>query len=254
MMQAIEIAIDQIKPNRYQPRKEFNPDALFELAQSIRENGLIQPIVVSPLDGAYEIIAGERRYRASILAGYTSIFCHIMDADAHQIAQLALIENIQREDLNPIEEAEAYVQLIRLRQWTQEKLAQVLGKSQSFVANKIRLLQLSEAVRSALHDHQITERHARALLAVNIEHQESVLAEVIKRKLNVAQTESYISIQDQAKIKKPKPKTKGLSRHLKIAKNTLQQAVSMIEKAGTKVSISEKENEDEVVFTISIKK
>lgn len=254
MKETIEIAIDQIKPNRYQPRKEFNADALFELAQSIRENGLIQPIVVRPIDNGYEIIAGERRYRAMVLAGFTSIPSHVLNANENKIAQMALIENVQREDLSSIEEADAYVQLIKLKGWTQEKLAQVMGKSQSSIANKIRLLQLSSDVQQAIANREITERHARALLQINQDAQKVVLQEIVDKKLNVAQTEQFIQQHDSVKVKKRKPMTKGLSRDIKIAKNTLLQAVTMIERAGTKIMVEENDLDQEYVLTVRIKK
>ncbi len=254
MKETIEIAIDQIIPNRYQPRKEFNADALLELAQSIRENGLIQPIVVRPYESQYEIIAGERRYRAMVLAGFASIPCHVMNTSDKKIAQMALIENIQRENLSAIEEADAYLQLIKLKGWTQEKLAQVLGKSQSSIANKIRLMQLSEQVQAAISNRSITERHARALLQVEKSQQIELLEKIVNAKLNVAETEKLIQQQDNVKTRVRKPLTKGLTRNTKIVKNTLLQAVSMIEKAGTKVEIIESDTESQYSFTVVVKK
>lgn len=254
MKETIEIAIDQIIPNRFQPRKEFNPDALFELAQSIRENGLIQPIVVRPIEEGYEIIAGERRFRAMVLAGFASIPSHVLNANENKIAQMALIENIQREDLTSIEEADAYVQLIKLKGWTQEKLAQVMGKSQSSIANKIRLLQLSAEIQQAIRNRKISERHARALLQIDETAQKVVLQEILTRKLNVAETEKLVEKQDSIRKRKRRPTTKGLSRDIKIAKNTLIQAVSMIERAGSDVMFEEEDSDKEYVFKVRIKK
>ena len=202
MKETIEISIDQIKPNRYQPRKDFNFDGLFELAQSIRENGLIQPIVVRKEADHYEIIAGERRYRAMILAGYTTVPCLLTDTKDHQVAQMALIENIQRENLSSIEEADAYVQIIRSRGWTQERLAQSLGKSQSAIANKIRLLQLPQPIQQGVINRVISERHARALLLIDETQQVDIYQQIIDKKLNVAQTENLVEQTEKKKTKK----------------------------------------------------
>ena len=144
MREVREISIEQIHPNRHQPRLEFNEDALMELAQSIRENGLIQPITVREDEDGYEIIAGERRYKACILAGYSEVPCNVMSADEQKLAELALVENIQRENLTSIEEAKAYIQIMRSAGMTQEELAAKMGKSQSTIANKVRLLNLPD--------------------------------------------------------------------------------------------------------------
>lgn len=254
MKETFDIAIDQIVPNRYQPRKEFNVDALFELAQSIRENGLIQPIVVRKVDHQYEIIAGERRYRAMILAGYTSVPCHLMDSSDNQAAQMALIENIQRENLTSIEEANAFTSLLQAKGWTQEKLAQALGKSQSSIANKIRLLQLPIEIQQGILNRKISERHARAILQINQENQLEVYEQVVDKKLSVAQTEKLIQQHEKARPTKRKQLTKGLSRNIQIAKNTIKQAISMIERTGTIVKVEELEKEDEYTLIIRLKK
>lgn len=254
MKEAFDIAIDQIKPNKYQPRKEFNVDALFELAQSIRENGLIQPIVVRKQDVGYEIIAGERRYRAMILAGYTSIPCHIMDSSDNQAAQMALIENIQRENLTSIEEATAFVSLLEAKGWTQDKLAQAVGKSQSAIANKIRLLQLPQEIQEGILSRKISERHARAILHIKQENQLEVYEQVIEKKLNVAQTEKLVEHHEQVKPSKRKSKTKGVSRNIQVAKNTIKQAITMVEKTGTVVMVEESDKEDEYTLVIHLKK
>jgi ParB family chromosome partitioning protein len=254
MKETIDIAIDQIKPNRYQPRKEFNADSLFELAQSIRENGLIQPIVVREQEDYYEIIAGERRYRAMILAGYTNVPCLVMNTDDNQVAQLALIENIQRENLSSIEEADAYQQILKSKKWTQERLAQTLGKSQSAIANKIRLLQLPEDIQLGVMNRKISERHARALLQVNQDMQLSIYQQIISKKLNVAQTEKLIDDVNILKTKKRKPKTKGVTKQVLIAKNTLLQAIAMIERSGIKVRKEEIDSDDEYSIIVHLKK
>ena len=157
------IPIERIVPNPYQPRLEFNEESLFDLAQSIRENGLIQPISVREAKGHYEIVAGERRFRAMQLLGMTEVSAYVMDADEMQMAELALVENVQRENLSAIEEAKAYLQIMKITGCTQSQLAMKMGKSQSSIANKIRLLNLDDNIQNAVSSKIITERHARAL-------------------------------------------------------------------------------------------
>lgn len=163
------IAIDLIEPNPYQPRLEFDQDALMDLAQSIRENGLIQPITVRKVNDKYQIIAGERRFRALRLNGAVEVPANIMDADEVQMAEMALVENIQRENLSAIEEAKSYVEIMKYAGINQSQLALRVGKSQSSIANKIRLLNLDEEVQEAVSARRISERHARALLGLDEE-------------------------------------------------------------------------------------
>jgi len=252
MRETIEIGIDQIQPNRSQPRVEFNQDAIYELAQSIRENGLIQPIVVRQVDNHYEIIAGERRYRAMQMLGYTTITALISTANDIQSAQMAIIENIQREDLSAIEEAKAYQMIMRANGWTQEKVASLMGKSQSAIANKIRLLQLPQVIQNAVLDKKITERHARALLQVKNDQQIAMFETIIKHDLTVSATEAKIKALDH--IKPNKPVSKGLVRHVMIVKNTLMQAVSMIQRSNIDIKVSEKDQDNEWSMTITVKK
>ena len=196
------IDINKIQANENQPRTVFNEEKIEELAASIKENGLIQPIVVRKVNGIYQIIAGERRYRACCSLNMKQIPCIIEDYDDKQTQTLAIIENIQREDLSPLEEAKAYQALIKEYGYSQTELADIVGKKQSTIANKLRLLKLSDDVKFSLNQKQITERHARAMLSLNEEKQQEVLREVLKKKLTVADTERLIK-------KEPKPKKKS---------------------------------------------
>jgi ParB family chromosome partitioning protein len=181
------LAIDDLRPGRYQPRKYFNDIELGELSDSIRQHGIMQPLIVRNIDGGYEIIAGERRWRAARLAGLMEVPVIIKELDDQTALELALIENIQREDLNPLEEAEGYQRLLDEFGYTQEQLAQVVGKSRSHVANLLRLLQLPTDVRHMVEDGRLSMGHARALLGCE---DPSDMAQIVLEKgLNVRQTE-----------------------------------------------------------------
>ena len=185
--QVVNLSIDDIIPNRFQPREVFRDQALDELALSIKEHGVIQPIIVRQIvNNKYEIIAGERRYKASTIAGKTTIPAIVRNLDDKETSKQALLENIQRQDLTPIEEARTYQTILSLDNITQEELAKTMGKSQSAISNKLRLLTLPEEVQEALLNSEISERHARSLLTVqDIEKQKSLLQEVIKNKIPV---------------------------------------------------------------------
>ena len=198
--EVVYLYLDDIIPNRFQPRQVFDERALEELAVSIKEHGVIQPIIVRNIGNKYEIIAGERRYKASALAGLTKIPAIVRNLDDKESSKVALLENLQRKNLNPIEEARTYQKILELDQMTQEELAKTMGKSQSAVANKLRLLSLSDDVQDALLKEKISERHARALLAVdNQEKQKQLLNKIIANKMTVRELEEEIN---------PKPKEK----------------------------------------------
>ncbi len=190
--QVIEISLDKILPNRFQPRIKFHEKNINELAESIREHGVIQPIVVRKISDKYEIIAGERRYKASVLANKKSIPALIVNLNDKDAAEVALIENVQRQDLTPIEEAVSYKKILDMGM-TQEQLAQKLGKTQSTVANKLRLLNLDEEVQEALLEQKISERHARSLLKLsNLKDQVEILNKIISERLTVRKTDQVI--------------------------------------------------------------
>src|SRR5699024_4749398 len=188
--EVVHIAVEQIVPNQFQPRSIFNEEKIKELAQTIHTHGLIQPIVVRKTsDDTYELIAGERRWRAAQELEWEEVPCIIRDMTDTETASVALIENLQREELTVIEEANAYAQLLKMHSLTQEALAQRLGKSQSTIANKLRLLKLPEEVQTELLNKTITERHARAIMQVSDEEaQLKVLQAVLESDLNVRQT------------------------------------------------------------------
>ena len=187
------VAIDRVIPNPYQPRKVFSDAALQELADSILEHGLMQPITVRMIGNSYELIAGERRLKASKLAGLETIPAVIVEVTTKDSAVLALIENLQSENLNFLEESQAYHKIMQDYGYTQQELAATLGKNQSTVANKLRVLKLSPMVQKLLVENNLTERHARALLKLpNEEYQLMALEKVIKQELNVKRTEQII--------------------------------------------------------------
>ncbi len=189
----VDLDLNDILPNRFQPRIKFNEDAIIELSESIKEHGVIQPIIVRPIGDKYEIIAGERRYKASILAGRDTIPAIISSFNDKDSAEVALIENVQRRDLTPIEEAVSYKKILDMNYLTQEQLAVKLGKSQSAIANKIRLLNLCDEVQEALLEEKISERHARSLLKLKeTEKQKSMLKRIIEERLTVRKTEEEI--------------------------------------------------------------
>lgn len=191
--QVVQIHLDDIIPNRFQPREIFDEKALKELAVSIKEHGVIQPIIVRNVNGKYEIIAGERRYKASALAGLTKIPAIIRDLDDKESSKIALLENLQRKNLNPIEEARTYQKILEIDEMTQEDLAKTMGKSQSAVANKIRLLSLPDEVQECLLKEQISERHARSLLNIpDAKKQKEMVKEIINNKMSVRQLEDQI--------------------------------------------------------------
>lgn len=190
----IEIPLDDVLPNRFQPRIKFNEDSIIELSESIKEHGVIQPIVVRPVGDKFEIIAGERRYKASCMAGLSKIPALVTDLNDKDSAEVALIENVQRKDLTPIEEAISYKKILDMGYLTQEKLAEKLGKKQPTVANKLRLLNLDEEVQEAILEDKISERHARSILKLNNpEDQKKILHKIIEERLPVKKTDEEIN-------------------------------------------------------------
>ena len=246
-----EISLDKVQTNQYQPRDQFDEESLLELADSIRENGLIQPITVRQNRFGYEIIAGERRYRACKMLGYKQMPALIVDADDIESARLALVENIQREDLSPLEEANGYLQMLKLTGLTQQQLAASLGKSQSAIANKIRLLNLDESVQKAINDKQITERHGRALINLNRQQQQKMLDLIIKKNFTVRQVEEYLQKQGLKKTAR-KPRCFGVSEQLII--NSFRDTYRKSRELSQSVSMEESEDEENYIMTIKVKK
>lgn len=198
----MRLKVSDIEPNREQPRKAFDEDSLIELADSIKQYGVLQPLLVQKRDGYYEIIAGERRWRAAKLAGVKEVPVIIKEYTSQEVMEIALIENIQREDLNPIEEAKAYQKLINEYKLKQDEVAEKVSKSRAAVANSMRLLKLDERVQQMVMDNMISNGHARALLGIEDGDRQYMLAQkVFDERLSVRETEKLIKLQD----KKPRP-------------------------------------------------
>ena len=248
------LPIDIIHPNPYQPRNQFDPTALEELCASIKAYGILQPITVRRLGGGYELVAGERRLRAAKMAKLTSVPAVIVNLSEEDSALVALLENLQRCDLTFLEEAEGYEKLVRLHGMTQEQIAQRIGKTQSAVANKLRLLRLPAMIKRKIREHNLTERHARALLRLgdDCKLQTQALERIIKRSLNVSQTEQLIESMLKESTPEKSP-TLCLGNHsLKIAANTLRQAVQMMKESGIRAVLKEKKTDGYVEYTVTL--
>jgi len=261
-----DIKLAKIKANPNQPRREFSDASIRELASTLDKDGLLQPIVVREKGDGYEIIAGERRYRAAQRLDWETIPAIVNNMSDDQAASLALIENLQRENLNPIDEAEAYNNLMKLNGLTQVSLAKNIGKSQSYVANKLRLLKLSPKVQSYLASGQISARHGRALVGLSEQDQGRVLDEILANNLNVKETEDIAKDVDGYFAKKArKAKNKGkteqkkrvvnrMPKDLKVQINTIKRAVKLAKESGIKVNVEENHDPNDYVITIELKR
>nr|WP_221434307.1 nucleoid occlusion protein [Geomicrobium halophilum] len=252
------LTITDIVPNPFQPRTIFAEETIEELAQTIQTHGMLQPIVVRQREEHFELIAGERRWRAAQKLGWSEIPSIVKEFNDAQTASLALIENLQREELTVVEEARAYEQLIHWHDLTQESLAQRLGKSQSTIANKLRLLALPEEVQNALLNRDISERHARALIRLKDDDlQLRLLSAIIEHSLSVKETEAYAKKWLEGvneKQEKKRSKKQHFPKDMRVAMNTIRQSLDMVEKSGMNVDRYEEEHEDYYQFTIRIPK
>lgn len=251
MQETQDILLHLVDSNRYQPRLAFNEEAIDELAESIRANGLIQPISVRKNGSRFEIIAGERRFRAVSRLQHKSIPAFVLEVDDAQLAEMALVENIQREDLSAIEEAKAFHAMIKSHALTQEAIAKRVGKSQSSIANKIRLLNLPEEIQYAVTEKSISERHARALLGLNENDQKEVFHKIQHQHLNVRQTEALVEQVSTPVEKKRKHGIRGITRSAQVAINTLLASVKMIEKTGVKIELIQ--TQDDEAYEIKVR-
>ena len=242
----IRISLNEIRPNKYQPRIVFNEEKIGELAASIKERGVVQPILVSRKEDFYELVVGERRWRASKIAGLKEIPAVVKELSDREIFEISLIENIQREDLNPVEEAEAYWRLSREFQLTQEELSRKIGKTRSTIANSIRLLKLPEEIKKFVSSRMISSGHARAILSLNDrKEQEKLAKKIVNEKLNVRETEEIVN-QKRIKIAR-KYSRKEAEPTIKKIEEKLQYIL------GTKVKIRDKNNTGRIeVFYYSL--
>ena len=258
------IGVDKIVPNPQQPRRVFEQAALQELAESIASHGVIQPVTLRRVGGLFELIAGERRLRATQMAGLKAIPAIVVDADDEESAVLALIENIQRENLSYMEEALGYLKLAQEYHMTQEEIAKLMGKTQSAVANKLRILRLCGETKRILAEYGLTERHARALLRLSEEEQQVQTAKLIAVKgMNVRETEEYIenllmkqqevlpekglplsgTVKEEVKNRLTRPRIKRFIRDIRLFTNTVNRAALYMKEAGVPVQVAENKNE-----------
>ena len=246
------VRLERIRPNPAQPRRVFDPVGLQELADSIRQYGILQPLTVRKLSDGLELVAGERRLRAARLAGLREVPCIFVSVDEAQSGMLALVENLQRRDLDYIEEAQGLARLMEQYGLSQEQAAQRVGKSQSAVANKLRLLKHPPEVLEALREHHLSERHARALLRLQPAQRYGALTVVAEKALTVAQTEQYI---DGLLLQKPPPTPpKFVFRDVRLFLNSLTRNVELIRSAGIPCHCGREETEQEIVLTIRLPK
>lgn len=258
--QLAELPVDRIKPNPYQPRTTFDDQSIAELAQSIKQVGLLQPLLVRRSGEDYELVAGERRLRACMSLGMEKVACIIQQEIVDETsAMMALIENLQREDLHYFEEAQCYQSMLENYHLTQEELASRLGKSQSSIANKLRLLKLSPEVKSAMVDARLSERHARALLKLGDDPAKlDAIKKISEKNLSVKETEQYVEktlnrlYDEKADGAKPRPMIVRVVRDYRIFMNTINSAVELLRESGMKVEVDQTDRDDGVDIAIRV--
>ena len=250
------IPINAVRPNPQQPRRSFDETALRELADSISAYGILQPLTVRDRGGVYELVAGERRLRAARIAGLREVPCLIAEVGEEDAALLALIENLQRRDLDYMEEATAIARLIRRYGLSQQQAAEKLGKSQPTIANKLRLLRLSAPVIDCLRQYGLTERHARTLLRLTDPEQQLAAARHIgKRGLNVAQTEQYIDrLTAENRTEPPRRRPTYIIKDVRLFLNSVERGVRLMQSAGVGAEVGRRDTEEEILLTIHIPK
>ena len=250
----VDIPIDFVKPNPNQPRRHFDFQELTSLAKSISQDGIIQPLTVRRVEKYFELISGERRLRAGKIAGLKTVPCIIVDISDKRSAILALIENIQRADLNFFEEAEAIAMLIQEFNITQEETAMRLGMAQPTIANKLRLLKIPPHERAMIFNNKLTERHARALLKINDEtKRREVLNYIIENNLTVDSTEKYIkSFEEKEKIEESYKKRSPILKDIKLFFNTVDKAVKVMQLAGVNAEVKKQKHDGLIEYTILI--
>ena len=255
----VYLSTEDIVPNPVQPRKLFDDEGLEELSRSIKDYGILNPLSVRLRGSRYELVAGERRLRAARLAGLKEVPCILLDVNMEDASLIALVENLQRRDLDFIEEANGINQLIRMFGMSQEEAARRIGKSQSAVANKLRLLRLPQDVLEALRQNGLTERHGRALLRLpDRESQRAALLYIIDNGLTVAATDAYIDALLQAPEAPEVPKAEGrrtfVLKDVRVFLNTLSRSIDLMKQGGIDAGVRREETEDQLILTISIPK
>ncbi|MBR5093483.1 MAG: ParB/RepB/Spo0J family partition protein [Oscillospiraceae bacterium] len=263
----LSLRVDDIAPDPVQPRRRFDDEALRELSESIRRYGILNPLTVRLRSGRYHLVAGERRLRAAKLAGLREVPCILIDADMQDAALLALIENLQREDMDPLEEAEGLQRVIGMFGLSQEELARRIGKSQSAVANKLRLLKLPGEIREAMRRHGLSERHGRALLRLpDARAQRQVLREILDKDLTVAATEALVERllaqaragqpagEESAAPEKKERRRSFILKDVRVFLNSVSRSVEMMQQGGIGAAMERQETEEALILTISIPK
>ena len=257
----LSLRVDDISPNPVQPRKRFEDESLRELSESIRSYGILNPLTVRLRCGKYELVAGERRLRAAKLAGLTEVPCILVDVNMEDASLLALVENLQRKDLDFLEEAEGIQRLIRMFGMSQEEAAQRIGKSQSAVANKLRLLKLPGDVLDSLRENGLGERHGRALLRLpDPVAQRAALAVILENDMTVAATDAYIdALLSPVEEASPVPEKKERRRtfvlkDVRLFLNTVTKSIDLMKQGGIDAGMKREETEDTLILTISIPK
>ena len=256
----IYLPVEDIYPSPVQPRRGFDETGIDELARSIGEYGILNPLTVRLRTGRYELVAGERRLRAARKAGLAEVPCILLDISMEDASLIALVENLQRQDLDFIEEAHGIDQLIKLFGMSQEEAARRIGKSQSAIANKLRILRLPPDVQEALRQNELTERHGRALLRLNEpREQRDALKYIVANKLTVAQTDEYVESllavkEAQELVERQEPKKLFILKDVRVFMNTIMHGVDLMKQGGIDAGVERTETDEKLILTISIPK